>query len=832
MLGPNQQKSTKPTPADDATVTLTVKDRFTAWQQKALSRYWRFAISAGCTAVAASAVAMNLGIVQLWERQVQTFFFELRGPVEAPNNVVILTIDEASLSQGEYYKDDPERFADLAPIEAWPWRREAYARVISKLMDAGAKSVALDVLFSRESSYGPEDDDALVQVLKQYGDRIVLAANYSKVIEDYGVTESFDLPHEVFRGHGTHLGAINFYIEPNEQIHRLGQQFLADLPDAIQNSEETPADASAVIPDEAFDEPLLSFAQATLAAARIPYPEEPRENIFFFGPTGTFEQVPFWTVLDDDPWRTKLRSGEFFKDKMVIIGTTAPIQRDFHEAPFSHLYGPQRQMAGVEILATTIATLEHDLSPDPLIKNPALNGFVVVVLGIGAAGLIDRSQRSSRRALLAGGALIAWAGISYAAFVFGQTVLITGTPLVAIASIGLLDFGITFTSERFKRKRLRTTLARYVTSPLVQEIISQQDDFQDLLDENRADLIGKLLRDRYHILEVIGAGGFGETYLAQDTLRPGNPVCVVKQLKIVSDNPKSHTLARRLFKDEAVVLGELGEHSQIPRLLAYFESHQTFYLVQEMIVGQLLRKILAHSRPLSQRAVVEMLCDLLPVIGFVHSKGVIHRDIKPSNIIRRAKDNRYVLIDFGAVKTISKKLPGAETRAPETVGIGTQGYMPSEQANGMPTVRSDLYALGITAIEALTGRPPHALKRSDDGEIIWSHTIDDISPGLSRVINKMVRYDFNKRYPSSQAVLDELTQIDVQQLPDSPAIANNDFQLMPGTTLNQGTRPGVIDTDSELDGTQILPEDWLNNIETRAEKLTSEESASENPEAP
>ena len=125
----------------------------------------------------------------------------------------------------------------------------------------------------------------------------------------------------------------------------------------------------------------------------------------------------------------------------------------------------------------------------------------------------------------------------------------------------------------------------------MQEIISQQDDFQDLLDVNRTDIIGTLLRDRYRIMEVIGAGGCGETYRAQDTLRPGHPVCVVKQLKIVSDNPKSHHLARRLFEAEAVVLGQLGEHPQIPRLLAYFEVQQTFYLVQEMIKGNIFSLI-------------------------------------------------------------------------------------------------------------------------------------------------------------------------------------------------------------------------------------------------
>ncbi|MEL6816104.1 MAG: protein kinase, partial [Cyanobacteria bacterium J06598_3] len=565
----------------------------------------------------------------------------------------------------------------------------------------------------------------------------------------------------------------------------------------------------------------MSFAQATLTAARVDYNSEPKENIFFHGPKGTFEQQPFWYVLDDDPWRNQMGSGKFFEDKIVIIGTTAAVHQDFHKAPFSRSLLYPYPMAGVEVLANTVATLKEDLSPTSLIQRPALNALLVLALGLGVSGLMNITNKPLNRSLVAVGGLGAWTLTSYGAFVGGQTILITGTPIIAIATLGLLDFGVGFTADRLKRKRLRTTLARYRTSPLVQEIISQQDDFQDLLDINRADIIGTLLRDRYRIIKVLGAGGFGETYLAQDTLRPGNPVCVVKQLKIVSDNPKAHRLAQRLFEAEAAVLENLGEHGQIPRLLAYFDVQQSFYLVQEMVEGKLLRNVLSRNRPMSQRGVVKMLRDLLPVISFVHSRGVIHRDIKPSNIILRTPDNRYVLIDFGAVKTISNKLIDSNIQATSTVGIGTQGYMPSEQSAGMPTVRSDIYALGITAIEALTGRPPHALKRSENGEIIWSHTIKDISPELSRVINTMVRYDFNKRYHSAQSALEDLNRLEIETITDELTAEEEDFQTSPeaidAATYNQGTRPGVIETNEILDSTQILPQNWPNELQTREE---------------
>ncbi len=821
MPKPANSRPVNPHSVNDATAALTVQDRLVAWQRQVVTKHWRFALSGVCVAIAASAVGLNLGIINLWERQAQSLFFELRGPVEPPKDVVILAIDGDSLSQGQYYSEDPARYAALQPIESWPWQRRAYAQAITRLMDAGAKAVALDVLFTGPSTYGQADDDALAEVLKRYGDRIVLAADYDDITLRQGNLFQPSLPISQFRDAGAKVGAINFRREPNEQIHRLGQEFFTE-PSAEANGF---GNWSAPL-GETSKSPPLSFAQATLQAARESYSATPRENIFFYGPGGTFEHQPFWYVLDDDPWRNQLGSGSFFKGKIVIIGTTAAVHQDFHQTPFSQSLLYPQPMAGVEVLANTVATLKQDRSPARLVRQPALNALAVLALGLTVAGLMNRTPKPVGRVLIAGGALGLWAAIGYGAFVGGGIILMTGTPMIAIAAIGLLDFGAGFTADRLKRKRLRTTLARYATSPLVQEIISQQDDFHDLLAIHRADLIGTLLSDRYRIVEILGAGGFGETYLAKDTLRPGSPICVVKQLKIISDNPKAHQLAQRLFQAEATVLGQLGEHNQIPRLLAYFEIQQCFYLVQEMVEGKLLRDALSRSRPLSQRAVVKLLRDLLPVISFVHSQGVIHRDIKPSNIIHRQADGHYVLIDFGAVKTISNKLADVGAQVTSTVGIGTQGYMPSEQSAGMPTVRSDIYALGITAIEALTGRPPHALKRSEDGETIWSHTIPDISPALSSIINKMVRYDFNKRYDSAQHVLDDIEQLDDEQLTDDPGTLTQDFRLHSETTYNQGTRPGVIETNSELEDTQIWPADWLDNWPAEADQADEDASGS------
>ncbi len=836
-----RQKLAKPSrtdkPIEGATAVLTVRNRLSVWQQTAVSQHWRSALSGICVAIAAGAVGLNLGIVNLWERDVQSFFFELRGPITPPEDIVILAIDEESLAQGQYYLEDPDRYAALKPIESWPWQRQAYGQVIERLMAAGAKAVALDVLFPAPSAYGEADDEAFARVLKRYGDRIVLAADYNNITLRQGDLTQPSLPLEQFRSTGVRVGSVTFRREMNGKIHRLGQEFLNEiaLDEAAIFGEPMPG-----------DEAPLSFAEATLRAAQVPYDQRPQENIFFYGPSGSFAQTPFWYVLDDDPWRNQLGAGNAFKGKIVIIGTTANVHQDFHDAPFSRSFLYPQPMAGVEVLANTVATLQAGLAPTQLISQPLMNAFVVLSAGLVVVALIARTAKPLPRAMIAGGSIALWALVSYGAFVGAGVILITGTPILAIATVGFLDFGISFTAERLKRKRLRTTLARYVTSPLVQEIISEQDDFQDLLATYQADKKGTVLRDRYRIIKILGAGGFGETYLAEDTLRPGYPTCVVKQLKIISDNPKAHQLARRLFESEATVLGKLGEHSQIPRLLAYFEVQQAFYLVQEMVEGDLLRELISRARPLSPKAVVDLLKDLLPVISFVHANGVIHRDIKPSNIIRRQSDGRYVLIDFGAVKTISTQMTAAidgssDTPVTSTVGIGTQGYMPSEQSAGMPTVRSDLYALGVSAIEALTGKPPHALKRSDSGEIIWSHTLQQISPTLTQIIDKMVRYDFNQRYHCAQDVLDDLAQLNDSELSD--ARSSDDTERLAHrlpldqqadqltkdcdhsqNTVDQRTQPGVIVTNQALDKTEILPTDWANNWPTRQEQTNENDS--------
>lgn len=272
-------------------------------------------------------------------------------------------------------------------------------------------------------------------------------------------------------------------------------------------------------------------------------------------------------------------------------------------------------------------------------------------------------------------------------------------------------------------------------------------------------MLGKLLDGRYRVIQILSAGGFGETYIAEDTRRPGNPRCVLKLLKPASSDPNYLQVARRLFQNEAEILEQLGNHDQIPRLLAYFEEDREFYLVQELIVGHPLSVELRSNRVWTEPQVIEILYDVLGILDYVHSYGAIHRDLKPDNLIRREVDRKLVLIDFGAVKQMRSEFLADPSQISLTVAIGTPGYMPAEQSQGKPRPNSDLYALGAIAIQALTGLFPTQLPEDPQtGEIIWQDR-GQVTPQLGAILQKMVAYHYRDRYYSAAEVLYDLQQL-------------------------------------------------------------------------
>jgi len=268
-------------------------------------------------------------------------------------------------------------------------------------------------------------------------------------------------------------------------------------------------------------------------------------------------------------------------------------------------------------------------------------------------------------------------------------------------------------------------------------------------------MIQELLHHRYLLLQKLGSGGFGDTFLAEDTHLPSKRRCVIKQLKPIENKPEIYQLVQERFAREAVVLEELGSgNHQIPELYAYFTIDEQFYLVQEWIEGQTLGKKLHQEGVQSESFVRELLLEILPVLDYVHSKRMVHRDIKPDNIIIRQSDGKPVLIDFGAVKETMGTMINSHGSTTSSIVIGTPGFMPAEQAAGRPVYASDLYSLAMTAIYLLTGRSPQRFDVDHaTGEILWQRYAGNVSDSLAGVLNKAIQSLWRDRFQTAQEML-------------------------------------------------------------------------------
>lgn len=290
-----------------------------------------------------------------------------------------------------------------------------------------------------------------------------------------------------------------------------------------------------------------------------------------------------------------------------------------------------------------------------------------------------------------------------------------------------------------------------------------------------------MLRGRYDIISKLGEGGIGETYLAIDKDLPDNYQCVIKKLKPQNVNQTTIKWLNDSFEREAKILQKLGTHDQIPRLLAFFSENQEFYLVQEYVEGLDLRAEFSLKRQFNQEEVMFLLQQILEVLEYVHEKRVIHRDLKPENLMMRRVDSKIVLIDFGAIKEVGTQVFNRQgQKVKSTFIIGTPGYMPIEQIQYNPMLCSDIYAVGMIALEALTGVFPTHLLDSYTGEVVWKNRVQ-VRVDFAEVLEKMVAYHPSARYQSASEalkVVQELTKT-VFKPPKSTSIPQQTIPLNP-----------------------------------------------------
>ncbi|MEE6162889.1 serine/threonine-protein kinase [Cylindrospermopsis raciborskii DSH] len=280
-------------------------------------------------------------------------------------------------------------------------------------------------------------------------------------------------------------------------------------------------------------------------------------------------------------------------------------------------------------------------------------------------------------------------------------------------------------------------------------------------------LLGKTLSDRYVIIRQVGQGGFGRTYLAEDMNR-FREYCVLKEFSPVVQTPEAVKKAQELFEREATVLYQL-EHPQIPRfrelLPINLEGKEYLFLVQDYVQGitysSLLNTQQQQGLKFSETAVRQLLEQILPVLQYIHSMGVIHRDISPDNLILRNSDQLPVLIDFGGVKQIAANLAsqyyqsGQNTPSSGTL-LGKVGFAPPEQMQtGLVYPHSDLYALAVTVLVLLTGKMPQEIIDTQTLQWQWRREVR-LSPLLGQVLDRMLSYKPGDRYQTANQVLDAL----------------------------------------------------------------------------
>jgi serine/threonine protein kinase len=274
-----------------------------------------------------------------------------------------------------------------------------------------------------------------------------------------------------------------------------------------------------------------------------------------------------------------------------------------------------------------------------------------------------------------------------------------------------------------------------------------------------------LLQQRYRILSMLGEGRFGRTYLAADRGR-GDVYCAIEELAPFAQFSGAVAKAKEIFKKEATLLYQL-QHSQVPRFWTTVEDQNRLLLIRDYIPGKTYRELLDDRRSggktFSESEVCQFLLEILPVIGYIHSKGTIHRDLSPEHIVCREQDGLPVPIDFGVVKEFANKLqPSPDS---PRIAIGQPGYAPIEQLkHGRVYPNSDLYTLGVTAIVLLTGKEPSALFEGDKMNWAWRKWTE-IDDGFINVLSRMLSHQPNDRYQSAIEVEQDLRALSIAPIP-------------------------------------------------------------------
>ncbi len=388
--------------------------------------------------------------------------FRVRGPTPPPPQIILVLIDEDSM--GALF-DEEEKAAEpeLALLDKWPFHRSAYALVLDRLFSAGAKVVGMDLFFPSKG----EGDDSLKEAIRKYRDRIVIGSNF----DDEG--KRLQRPSDVIpEGVPTDsvAGYVNYWPDIDDFDRRARYQAYEWMIAGIDRDPNMPL--------------LLSFdamvAKKYDHVTPLPGPEEyPYVN--FFGPPGTFPSVDFYQILHDRSWERNLKSGEIFRDKIVLIGPSGNVFHDYAQTPFAET--TVNQMPGVEVHANAIATLltGTDLRDAPRGIGAAAILFMALATGFILQAKLHPLLKVALLALLAGGYFFA----AYEVFLRMRVVMIIASPMLVVVGAGVTGITLQLIAEQLEKRRVRQTLEKYVSKPVADEILKHGNEFEQSLGGER-----------------------------------------------------------------------------------------------------------------------------------------------------------------------------------------------------------------------------------------------------------------------------------------------------------------------------------------------------------
>ncbi len=405
---------------------------------------------------------IDSGFFMKWaDYSIEEMFFRQRGKLAPHPEIVILAIDESSLNVlDQVGEEDLAKNPRLSNLKSWPWPRKVHGWAVEQLFQAGAKTVAFDIVFDAPSAHGRKDDLYFQKSLHHYPGRIVLAAQQEKItLEEAQAYTRISLPLDIFQVIGNRIGLVNLDYQHaiNQQIFKLSGQHNLDQSDISYALDSLKKKGVEIKP--------FAFS---VAQKKVP---EDDISINFSGPKNTYPTYSYSMLFDPLAWEKNLKSGAVFKDKIVLVGGTAEILQDIHNTPFGF-------MPGIEIHANSLGTL---LKGNDIKQIDSIYGsFSIILIGLLTSFLLISSNNILKKIIIGLSSLAFTIGIGY--FVFLQQWMLPVSGLLgSIFIISSLDVLITSIQEQLGRLRLKKILEVRVSKPVLEEILSKPDIFSQTL---------------------------------------------------------------------------------------------------------------------------------------------------------------------------------------------------------------------------------------------------------------------------------------------------------------------------------------------------------------